>query len=997
MSNNFNPKAVWKAIYDRLVITAEDVEIIKKKRGLSEKTIEMFGLKSSGVQNKELLKDLDKYFPPGELENMGVFKSYAGEYQVASQLCGYGMTSEKDVNGNPIWRNGVNPILIPYLDAGGNPFHIRPHKGGLRKPLDVDDLDVTYTGQHAFSPFLLRTVTTMPLYEERRGFVVLTEGEWKALALIECGIPAIAFPGIQAIRNNAFKINFIKILRTFNIEEVTICFDNELKDNQPDPYKRYDASVYAHYTKAILRQNGFNCKVVTLPDEWRVNKKADWDGALVKFISESKSHAQGIQKARKEFLKVLNSEEENFSQLKFLNSEREVVIQSKLAWLFHTRQLPIGDDSIKLLARRLQKRNPSLANAFRKCFDRYFTRKPPRREQAEVYYKSMEQAKKDENWLALAEAEQLLLGMPKHISNFTIRCHYTLINTQGEKEYLVTFHDATNNTSSGFHRINNKSLSTPSDFRKFCLSIGFTYKSGDNDLANLTEDMQAQCQFRNIHEIPMYGYCEDIKLWKFGDRAYTPDGKEILPDSNHVFWYQGIGYQTDFGKRLGEGFSQGAPQLGEHNMDEAIDAFLLMSEHIHDALGGYDGWLAIGTIAAYAAHPEILKKYGGAPGLWLTGRKGGGKSTIGEWLTKIFGYSGKKVVLTETTTANFVARELSKNGCLPCVLDEFRQDRTRVAIQDIIKNSFNRSADGKATSDATNRTRTVTPQTTPVILGESSTADAATRSRFINLTIIENKSINNPTIRLQKMNENAHLFPKIGSSLMVHRSVYVETIMRELEYWGNNNQIIDKIPQQRERFVVGTAYCAFVTLCDLLYFCAPEEKKEALKQIALRSRHEFLHHALSFGEESQKEIASTTFASEFWGEIITLLRMRNLSRHYFYLRYAKIDQNKMVVDMQEVEPHELGYRPVLYMAYNEAYTQYKTELRKSGELFKLSIADLQREFKNEPFWIKNHPQKSHRIRNSATSMRYTCWCLDLTLHPYGEDFIEILSEPIPTA
>ena len=212
--------------------------------------------------------------------------------------------------------------------------------------------------------------------------------------------------------------------------------------------------------------------------------------------------------------------------------------------------------------------------------------------------------------------------------------------------------------------------------------------------------MDYQSYHRDIYEIATYGYHEESKLWLFGDCAFPPEGGIIHADESNIFWHHGQGYQVPVGRDgLGEPFCQGAPlllsphdrsakadnpewikamrtYLAGHPAKEARDlaavadrmlistkpadaemliknapallqgeirtvltraVFTSVSEDLYNTIGDYDGWTNTGLMLAYAIGPE-LTRLGGHPGVWLTGKMSSGKTTIGRWDMRIWGY-----------------------------------------------------------------------------------------------------------------------------------------------------------------------------------------------------------------------------------------------------------------------------------------------------------------------------------------------------------------------
>lgn len=1005
--------AIWQKACNLLTISDQHVAELAAKRGLHPDIIQIAQLRSSRVENRAILSAFQSNLTPEELDQAVrcqlLVQARSGEIYPNPLFCGRGLTGEEDEDGYPIRKDGLNPVLIPYLDAAGAISTIRPHKDFLKRPEDTKD-DDNFTSQRIYCPFLLRSVSTIPGYDTRHSkLCVITEGEFKQLALFQAGIPSIGFPGIQAIANYPFQKSLIETLESFGIQEVVIVFDNECKDDpalrakyKPDPWDRYDSIVYAIIAAQTLRSKGFVARIGKLPDSWRENGKADWDGALASYVRQANGDIkEGTAKARKEFLKVIQEASERWKVADLFPSQAETIIEAKVSRHFHVPRCLRGDDKFARIAQRIRHENPALASAMLDCVGKYYKRKPAQRsdEDLKALRKEISTAKQNKDFAKATAIEQELLGFPEPLSNFLSDCDYRLIRADGITEYLVKFKDNLNNKTKSHLRVTSNVANTLSGFRQLTLSYGFTWKGGEKDLQDLTDDWQARSSRRAIHEVNTYGYNAECGLWKFGDRAFTmerangidapPKSKVILPDKNMVFWHDGVGYQTDFRTdRVGDGFDQGAPILGELNEQQAAASFLLMTKHLYDALGDYTGWLLLGSIMAYCVHPEILKTYGGAPGIWLTGRKGSGKSTIAEWLVSIWGFPGKYVTLSAETTGTYVSREISKYECLPAWFDEFRDERTRPEVKAILQNAFNRAAGGKATYDQTNRTRSVRPGTTPLVTGESSSLDAATRSRYVNATVLADRALNDSVARLAIMKSQSENFRNLGHFLMVNRAEYAQTVMKFLDTWVKDTKLNEYSKDVRLRFVIGTPYCAWLAAAVLLQERVPGQAD--LFKAYLDRDNDLAAFAREMTSETQHDTAEVSFIMRFWDDIFNMVSIPGPStsaiRKFVWQRYCRVEDKRVIAHQAFPAP---GLVPALLIAPKQLYHLYEQEVRKSGREAVMQFGDIKRELKRERYWLQPPENESIIMCDGG---KYACWAMDLVQHPRGMEFLDYFEQ-----
>ena len=66
--------------------------------------------------------------------------------------------------------------------------------------------------------------------KQRPEHVIMTEGEFKKVALCQWGIPSIAIPGISSFGEKHFD-RLVYLLREFEVKKVTVIFDSEEKGN----------------------------------------------------------------------------------------------------------------------------------------------------------------------------------------------------------------------------------------------------------------------------------------------------------------------------------------------------------------------------------------------------------------------------------------------------------------------------------------------------------------------------------------------------------------------------------------------------------------------------------------------------------------------------------------------------------------------------------------------------------------------------------------------
>lgn len=206
-------QAVYTKLMQHLHLDREDREQIRQKRGFTDNTIDTLRFVSGGTPAMAQGLDIIRTeFSEDVLVASGVFEIKNGT-MVPSDL----LLSKR--------------IIIPYLDVNGDITLLRPHKLGLK------DIRI-----QVYCELLLK---------DNPEHVVLTEGEFKAAALYQWGIPAIAIPGISSFAGKHFE-RLADMLKRHKVQKVTIIYDNEIKNSPQYPnYKekpedRWDTPFWAY-------------------------------------------------------------------------------------------------------------------------------------------------------------------------------------------------------------------------------------------------------------------------------------------------------------------------------------------------------------------------------------------------------------------------------------------------------------------------------------------------------------------------------------------------------------------------------------------------------------------------------------------------------------------------------------------------------------------------------------------------------------------------------
>ncbi len=458
------------AVYERFVALSYLTDVhrhqLKSKRGFTQTTIENAKLRSGGPQVAGLLSTLAAEFSEQDLVKAGLLVDVNGRSTPNDQLL-------------------EDRVLIPYLDENGATYHLRPHKLGFAGiPLQP------------YARYLLK---------ERPEHVVLTEGEFKALALHQLRIPALAVPGVSSFGARNFD-RLVDLLREFSVRQVTVVFDNEVKDDpnlpgfKPRADERYDTQVWSYLMAYKLGRQGFVTRVGWLPDEWRKHGKADWDGAL----------AQG--RTRDQFLAVIGRAVAPKDYLEQLSDEARRVVQRKVTRYFTHLNI-------------------------RREFNRYVV---TRHRNGEAY---------DET-----------------ISNFVINIRSSFFTPEGVVRSVQLVNEY--GEHSAVFALNPGDMAGLNEFKKFCFGKGnYVFEGRTADLVDVWKYEFLRDSGELIYMPDRIGRIEP-GLWLFGNLA-VHKGKVYRPGNDGIVWIEGRGYKPQslqLGPR-GEAVEDAIPALAERKLD----------------------------------------------------------------------------------------------------------------------------------------------------------------------------------------------------------------------------------------------------------------------------------------------------------------------------------------------------------------------------------------------------------------------------------------------
>lgn len=546
MADNLQSEIYTKFLQDA-ELTNVDRETLKAKRGFLDKIIDKFKFVSSQKDNRKIINNLRN-----DYEDQALLK--------------YGILEEVNDNLRPCSMLLDDRIIIPYLDESGEKATLlRPHKLGL-KGVNIQP----------YCPFLLRN---------KPKHIVLTEGEFKAVALAQWEIPGIAIPGIQSFSGTHFD-KLVDFLKEHKVKKITVIFDNEVKDN-PDyknykekPEDRWDTPFWACVMQDKLKKESFNTKISWLPDDWQENGKIDFDAAL----------AQG--RTYDEIIEIKNKRKKKD---KFINS--------------------LPKEGQKIVRRKL------------------------------VDYLSKGPVERELNRYLIWKTAKGGSSYPDYISNFVINIKSSFFTPDGVMRY-VQFVNEFGEKSKTFV-LEPSDMAGVGKFKEYCFSRGnYIWEGSGSDLQEVWKYELRRDTGDMIYTPEVIGEIEP-GFWLFGNIA-VKNGKVYHPDSDGIFWIESIGYKPQslsVGPR-GETMEDAIPSL--YLDDKEVD-IVEIAETLKNNLGGYEAYVGLGWVIATIFSRVIFEEFDNFPFLFLHGKRESGKTTFLKWLMSFFGLETDGTSIHETS------------------------------------------------------------------------------------------------------------------------------------------------------------------------------------------------------------------------------------------------------------------------------------------------------------------------------------------------------------
>ncbi len=623
-------KDIYTEFIDQTELTDVDREVLKQKRGFTSGIIDELQFRSARPSNKKIINDLKEKYGNKKLIEAGLFeRKKDGKILPCNQL------TQK------------HRVIIPYIDKDNQITLLRPHKLGLK-------------GVYV-QPYC-KYITNKSNNET----IILAESEFKAAAMYQLNIPVIGIPGIMSFSGTHYS-RLVDLLNEFNIKNVIICFDNEVKDNpeydnyKPDPTKRYDTQYYTWLMGYKLHKSDFKTKVAVLPDSWMINGKIDLDGAL----------AAGHTK--KEFEEVFSNAVSYKSYRYSWSGEEKRILERKIKKYFYQNRK----------GQKIQKKK--IGNYYLNKFE-----------------------------LKSADPEK----PEKELSNFIIEIKKTYKTSEGLIREVVFKNE--------FGEISDPFLLEPSDmsgvssFETFCYSKGnYLWKGSNSELKMVWEYCMVHDAGKIIELPEKIGEIEP-GFWLFGNIAFK-DGKEYTPNKDGVFWIDGQGYLPQ---------SLDSNCLPELETTISIKEIADYIKRLKQNLGGYGAYLGVGFIIATIFSRPIFNEFGAFPIYFSHGKRESGKTTFCRWLMKFAGLQEPDGKDISETTQNYIMRKINYYSSLPVWFDEYRNERKVNQKDGYLRSAYNRLSAGKGVKESFGA-KSYDVNSSLILSGEEAPRDSGLFSRLL--------------------------------------------------------------------------------------------------------------------------------------------------------------------------------------------------------------------------------------------------------------------------
>ncbi|MDP3911644.1 MAG: toprim domain-containing protein [Gemmatimonadales bacterium] len=646
-SEEVRHEELYAAVVERFPLTDAHRAELGAKRGFTDDTITRCRFVSGGTHAFDLVRDVQRACQATDAE------------MVAAGLLA---PSKKD---GKLYANGQlvdDRVLIPYLRVDGSCYHVRPHKLGFKG--------------HGIRLFSEMTAKGWAQDE----VLIVTEGEFKAVAAAQLGYRALAVPGLSSFAGQHFE-RLEQVVKGVGHKRLVVLFDREVKGDpklpnyKEDPRKRYDTEFYTWMLAQRLKGS-----VGQLPESWMQNGKIDIDGAL----------AAG--RTRAEFDRIVRGALEPHVYMDSLPDEAGAIVGRRM--------------------NRYLKRDKTKAL---KIFD-------SRHSGCGYLWEE-----------AIGDSGD---SRTEVISHFVLRLE-RIVHTDEQVERIVRVIDHVGEVGPPIV-VAPADMSSLRGWRQWCAAHGdYDWTGTQKQLDAIWSYLHAQSDGTIIRRTALGGEIEP-GLWLFQNGIIT-QGRYVAPrQDDGLTWIGRRGFEmVELGgqPRLLAADIDAARTLG--------DPHRVLLERLRENLGSPSGWLGIGWAVATLFSRPLFNRYKVFPLLYCMGEAGSGKTTFARWLMNgFFGISGSGAPMMSTEKSQY--RTLAKRCSIAAWFDEFRESRDTAKHIAAFCSIYNRQAYQRARKTGDLQTDEVPVRGTLLLAGVVPPKDDQLLSRCVLLRFDADRRDNRP-------------------------------------------------------------------------------------------------------------------------------------------------------------------------------------------------------------------------------------------------------------
>jgi hypothetical protein len=474
-------------------------------------------------------------------------------------------------------------------------------------------------------------------------------------------------------------------------------------------------------------------------------------------------------------------------------------------------------------------------------------------------------------------------------------------------------------------------------FSSWMLGQGnFLWKGTQSDLEKVWEFELENDAGKVIYRPDHIGWISGEGLWLFGDCAIH-NGQVIAPGEEEIVWIGEKGYQPitlevgrDEKGRAAE--SMLMPILDWRISDTVVDRIRKdLIRLLKENLGGYQAYLGLGFIGACAYYEELFREFK-FPILFLFGRRQCGKNTLANLLMAHFGMGEDTADNITSITKAALARKLAYYSSIPVWVDEYRSGDPECQKKDsILRSAFDRVGGSKGTLSSAIVTYKV--RAPLIITGESFPSDSALTSRCVMVQLSEAKRNDALYQDIRKLIPSlSAIFCKLTREKTPEKAKRFIEVVREAK-----DELESKGMDPRLSGMLAVLGEGFMEIYN------PEDVNDDAIEFG-----DWLHKE---ADKAKREKEEKLLTNEFLSDVEVLRSRGLINGDHVELRGIR---NNGEFELQEV-----------YVWLKGIFNCWEEDRRRRG-LASWSFGDVQKYFREEPYFVSDHEVKriNKRVRRA---------------------------------